>query len=109
MDENAMTKQDLSEEDLQQITGACDLCVKGAVLREENLDKAANYKWLAEARAAHGLPSEARRFANNADFYMKLAKINQMSIDERRGTPGHPPALGESSNAVPDLNQPRLH
>jgi hypothetical protein len=108
MDEYDMTEQDLREEHLQQITGGCIACDWHTQARDAYLGGAANAKWLAEAHVARGLRSRARSAATLANLYTKEAKEQQKYIDAKRGTAGHPPALGESSNAVPDLNQLRL-
>ena len=108
MDEYAMTEQELSEEELQQITGGCGECDHHASQRDKWQDRAANARWLAEGQAARGDRVTARRYARWADFHAGIANQHQGRIDAKRGTAGHPPALGESSNAVPDLNQLRL-
>jgi hypothetical protein len=108
MDEKAMTEQDLREEQLQQITGGCGECAYYASQRDHWLDRAADYKWLAEAHAAKGDRDNVQRATRGANVHTGTAKEYQGLIDAKRGTPGHPPALGESSNAVPDLNRLRL-
>jgi hypothetical protein len=109
MDEYAMTEQDLREEQLQQITGGCGACDHHASQRDEWQDLAANAQWLAEGHAARGARVTAQWAAGWADFFTGIAKQHQGKIDDRRGTPGHPPVGEGSSTAVPDLNQLRLH
>jgi hypothetical protein len=114
MDEKAMTEQDLMEEQLQQITGGCGVCDWNRSERDKFLDKAANYRWLAEARAAQGLRADARDAAIEARIATRWAKEHHQVLAEipaiyHRDTAGHPPAGEGSSNAVPDLNRLRLH
>jgi hypothetical protein len=109
MDEKAMTEQDLREEQLQQITGGCGECATLATERDIRLDQAADARWLAEGHAARGAHRAAQRATGWANYFTKVAKEYQGQIDVKRGTAGHPPAGGGSSNAVPDLNRLRLH
>jgi hypothetical protein len=91
MDEYVKIEQDLSEEHLQQITGGCGECDYHASYRDKMLGWAANARWLAEGHAARGDLRAARSEADFADFYTKMAKIHQRSLEnEQRYTPGHP-------------------
>jgi hypothetical protein len=91
MDEYDMTEQDLREEHLQQITGGCGECDHHAFRRDNMLDLAANARWQAEGHAARGDLRAARLEADFADFYTKMAKIHQRSLEnEQRYNPGHP-------------------
>ncbi len=110
MDEHSMKERELSEEKLQQITGGCGICDWNRSERDKFLDKAANYKWLAEARAAMGLRDHAREAAGEAFTATRWAKEHDKALASiHHDIPGHPPAGGGSSNAMPDLNRLRLH
>ena len=98
----------LSQEQLDQITGGCGACEADKKRRDRVQNRAVQLSWLAEGDHARGDRigfKEAMAFSlSNA----REAKYYQAMIDARQGTPGHPSALGESSNSAPDMSQLRL-
>jgi hypothetical protein len=108
MDKHAKTEQDLREEHLQQITGGCGGCKDDKILRDQFQDEANRFRWLADGAGEKKDRVGSLFFTIEAQQHSERAKQAQARINARRGTAGHPPALGESSNAVPDLNQLRL-
>jgi hypothetical protein len=108
MDKHAKTEQDLSEELLQQITGGCAACDEDKTWKKHWEDQTDRSSWLAEAAAAKGDLRTAKGLWEDAMDSAGLARLRQANIDARRGTPGHPPVLGESSSSESPAKRPRL-
>ena len=108
MDKHAKTEQDLSEELLQQITGGCAACDEDKTWKKHWHNETDLSSWLSEAAAAKGDRRTAKQHWENAMDSAGLARLRQTRIDARQGTPGHPPALGESSSSEPPAKRQRL-
>ena len=100
--------QELSEELLQQITGGCAACDEDKTWKKHWEDQTDRSSWLAEAAAAKGDLRTAKGLWEDAMDSAGLARLRQANIDARRGTPGHPPAPGESSISEPLAKRQRL-
>ena len=108
MDEHAKTEQQLSEEQLQQITGGCAACDEDKTWKKYWEDQTDRSSWLAEAEAAKGNLRKAKGHWEDAMDSTGLTRLRQANIDARRGTPGHPPVPGESSSSEPPNKRSRL-
>ena len=98
MDKHAKTEQDLSEEHLQQITGGCGGCEDDKLLRDWYQNQATKFRWLADGAGEKKDRERSLYFSIEAQQHSARAKQAQVRINARLGTPGHPPALGESSS-----------
>jgi hypothetical protein len=107
MDEHAKTELHLSEEQLQQITGGCDACDYNKRLMARHRLSAGRYNMLAEGAYERGDRQQSRTYARLAQITTRLAREHQAELDARQGTPGHPPAPGESPTEPP-LKRQRL-
>jgi hypothetical protein len=108
MDEHTIPEQDLSEEQRQAITGGCAQCTGDKAVITRTTEKAQRYSQLAAIAnllEVHDLKAE---FEGEARYQSSLAQNAQRRMDARRGTPGHPPALGESSISKPPAKRQRL-
>ena len=108
MDKHTKTEQDLSEEQLQAITGGCGACEEDKRVKKFWHNETDLSSWLAEAAAAKGDLRTAKGHWEDAMDSAGLARLRQARIDARQGTPGHPPALGESSSSEPPAKRQRL-
>ena len=94
MDKHAKTEQDLSEEQLQQITGGCGDCENNKRTLNEHQERADLFSWHAEAAQGKGNRQKLEDYVALKQFHSDEAKRFEKQIDTRLGTPGHPPVPG---------------
>jgi adenylosuccinate synthase len=83
MEENSQTEQELSEEQLGEISGGCGDCYEDRLAIISNRFKALKYRFVAKMADSSGFLVYPQHFRNRADEHDELAQEAQARIAER--------------------------
>ena len=105
MEEYAKTEQDISEEQLHQITGGCGQCKADLSQAAKHQAYAKTYSQLSDTAGDNGLPSEAVRYHKES---IEESGKAQTLLEGVAGRGVHFGALPLPSKRGPDTQNPAL-